>query len=320
MHEEGVFVQQDGTPFFMEGRPMRVQTIQLISQVNPTSVVGKILQFPVVRMLTVALFILPFLVVHNTVIGDGIASTAEPLHSILVDVDAAVSVCVILLLYALYVRCVEKRKAYEVSLGGGLWEAGRGVLLAGGIIGTTVLPMALLGHYEVASTEPAGALVHGLFFFAIGALIQELGFRLILFRLLEELTGTWLGLVLVAVVFALFHAANPDATAATLLAMGVGDLLLGACFVYTRRIWLVWGFHAGWNYLQDGVLGMPNSGITELVSWISPNVSGPEWLTGGVFGIEASWVVLLASAVVATWMLAWSRIEGQIVPPVWRRE
>jgi membrane protease YdiL (CAAX protease family) len=193
------------------------------------------------------------------------------------------------------------------------------VLLAGVIIGTAVLPMAVLGHYEVGSTGSAGALVHGLFFFAIGALLQELGFRLILFRLLEELTGTWLGLVWVAAAFAFLHAANPNATVATLLAMGVGDLLLGACFVYTRRIWLVWGFHAGWNYLQDGVLGMPNSGITELASWISPNVSGPEWLTGGAFGIEASWIVLIASVGAAAWILMRSRTEGQIVVPVWRK-
>jgi hypothetical protein len=96
----------------MEGNAMRVQAIKLTSQANSTSVVGKILQFPVVRMLTAALFILPFLIVHNTVIGDAIASTVEPYHAFFVDVDAAVSVCIILLLYSLYVRCVEKRKAH----------------------------------------------------------------------------------------------------------------------------------------------------------------------------------------------------------------
>ena len=298
---------------------MRVQATQLTSEVNPTSVAGKILQFPVVRMLTTVLFIVPFLIVHNTVIGDAIVSTGEPYRSILVNIDAAASVCIILLLYGLYVRFVERRTAHEVSLAGGLGEAGKGVLLAGGIICLVVLPMAIVGYYAVESAGPVSVLVDGLFFFAIGALIQELGFRLILFRLLEELTGTWLGLGVVAVIFALAHSANPNATVATLIGMGAGDLLLGACFVYTRRIWLVWGFHAGWNFLQDGVLGMPNSGVSELASWISPKVSGPEWLTGGVFGIEASWVVLISSAAAMAWMLARSRREGQIVPPAWRR-
>jgi membrane protease YdiL (CAAX protease family) len=299
---------------------MRVRVDQLRSQVQAGGVVGKVMQFPVVRMLAASVFVVPFLIVHNKLIGDAIAATREPVHSILVDIDAAVSVCIILLLYRLYARVVERRPCHEVSTGGAPGEVSRGALLAAGIISLTVVPMTVSGCYGIESTGSPEILVHSLFFFAIGALIQELAFRLILFRLLEEMTGTWLALGLVAIAFASAHGFNPNATAVTLVAVAAGDVLLSACFIHTRRIWLVWGFHAGWNYLQDGILGMPNSGVTEFDSWISPEVSGPIWLTGGSFGIEMSWVALIASAAAAVWLLRRAGREGQIVRPVWRRE
>ena len=39
-------------------------------------------------------------------------------------------------------------------------------------------------------------------------------------------------------------------------------------------------------------------GITDLPSWIQPVIRGPEWLTGGSFGIEASAIAVLLSVVV----------------------
>ena len=99
------------------------------------------------------------------------------------------------------------------------------------IVGLVVAPMVSGGYYEVESVGPGEILVHSLFSFAIGALIQELAFRLILFRLLEELTGTWLGLGLVEIAFSLAHSANPNATAVTLLALGAGEIPISFCAV-----------------------------------------------------------------------------------------
>jgi len=86
----------------------------------------------------------------------------------------------------------------------------------------------------------------------------------------------------------------------------VTDFLLLGAFVLTRRLWLVWGIHAGWNFFQDGVFGLPNSGITSLPSWITPEITGPQWLTGGTIGLEASvpGVVLpLAATVLMFWLV-----------------
>ena len=103
------------------------------------------------------------------------------------------------------------------------------------------------------------------------------------------------------------------------LAIALQDLILAGAFILTRRIWLCWGIHWGWNFVQDGVLGMPNSGVTYLPSWIIPEVSGPTWLTGGSIGIELSvlGVVLSMAVGVVLLKLAWDR--GQVLGPGWRR-
>jgi hypothetical protein len=115
------------------------------------------------------------------------------------------------------------------------------------------------------------------------------------------------------------HLGNENATLWTILLVAISDVLLAAAFIYTRRIWMVWGIHLGWNFFQDGIFGMPNSGITKLPSWINPAINGPEWITGGNFGIEASYIAILLSIVVGIIILKKAMDNGMMVKPFWRR-
>ena len=64
---------------------------------------------------------------------------------------------------------------------------------------------------------------------------------------------------------------------------------------------------------------MPNSGVTELVSWIQPVIQGPEWITGGGFGIETSYIAIFLSLVLGLVILKVSVDKSQIVSPIWKR-
>ena len=298
---------------------MLIKSRQLFTSVHPQSVLGKIIQFPIVRILIVPLFIAPFLLIHNNVIADLIASSSGLLHSILVNADTVVSIVIFMLLYALYVRFVEKRKAYEISTKKSIVEFGWGFFISFSLVGLMVLLMVLLGYYRVTETGSPQIIVNSFFFFGMGAFLQVLAFRVVLFRLFEELLGSWIAFVLVAVIFGIAHLTNPNASLWSTLALIISDILLVAPFMYTRRIWLVWGIHMGWNFFQDGIFGMPNSGITRLKSWIQPVISGPEWITGGSFGIEASVIAVCLSIGVAIVILKMSIDKKQIVSPVWKR-
>lgn len=299
---------------------MIVRCEQLFSKVHPKNTMGKILQFPLVRILAVALFILPYLLIRNNFLADLVASTSGALHFIFVIGDAALSLFIMFFLYRLYAKWVEKREAVEVSRSKSLPEWGAGFLVSFGLVGLLVLFMVLLGYYRIDRVDSPEILVEAFVFFGMGAFVQVLAFRLVLYRLAEELLGSWLAFVLIAIIFASVHLGNPEAGVWSTVSLILGDVLLFAAFVYTRRIWLVWGLHWGWNFFQDGVFGMPNSGVTELVSWIRPVIQGPEWITGGSFGIETSYIAVFLSLVAGLIVLKMALDKKQIVSPSWRRK
>jgi len=299
---------------------MLIKSEQLFSCVHPRSSLGRIIQFPIVRILIVALFIAPFLLFHNNIIADFIASSSGFFHSLLVNADAVVSIVVFMLLYSLYIKFVENRKTYEISGKKSVVEFGWGFFISFALVGFMVFLMYLLGHYRVIETNSPQIIIDSFFFFGMGAFIQVIAFRLVLFRLFEELLGSWLAFVLIAAVFGIAHIQNPNSGLWSILALIVSDILLVVAFIYTRRIWLVWGIHMGWNFFQDGIFGMPNSGITSFQSWIQPAISGPKWITGGSFGIEASIIAVCLSLGVAFVILKMSIDKKQIVSPIWKRK
>jgi hypothetical protein len=241
------------------------------------------------------------------------------MHIIFVIVDAALSLFALFLLYRLYAQWIEKRKAVEISGPKSLQELGSGILISFGLVGFMVLLLVLLRYYRIDRLDSPGILVDAFVFFGMGAFVQVLAFRLVLYRLTEELLGSWLAFVLIAIIFSIFHLGNPDAGVWSTASLILGDVLLFAAFIFTRRIWLVWGIHWGWNFFQDGVFGMPNSGVTELPSWIQPVIQGPEWITGGGFGIETSYIAIFLSLVLGLVILKVAVDKSQIVSPIWKR-
>jgi membrane protease YdiL (CAAX protease family) len=81
-----------------------------------------------------------------------------------------------------------------------------------------------------------------------------------------------------------------------------------ACFVALAdgNLWRICGIHAGWNFFQGNVFGLPVSGNTEGTSlWnFGPAQGSNIAITGGNFGVEASLMgtaVLTLALVVAVW-------------------
>jgi hypothetical protein len=86
----------------------------------------------------------------------------------------------------------------------------------------------------------------------------------------------------------------------------------------TRRLWLCIGTHIAWNFTQGGIFSVTVSG-GEIKGLLSSRMVGPDWLTGGTFGAEASVVALglcLAAGIV---LLVLAINKGNVVPPGWTR-
>jgi hypothetical protein len=220
--------------------------------------------------------------------------------------------------YWAYVRWHEERAATELRL-----QPLR--LVLGGASGAALvgLPIAVLfalGAYEVVLFRGfSPALLGAAAVIAIAAVLEELVYRCLLFRLLERASGTGVALAIQAVVFALMHIANVEqGTAGDVMAMLVSVALLGllwaGLFVLTRNLWVVAANHAAWNFTIL-LSGLPLSGIEDwrALAPIESRLAGPGWLTGGMFGPESSLLVIVSIAVAVALLLRAARRRGAYV-------
>ncbi len=59
-------------------------------------------------------------------------------------------------------------------------------------------------------------------------------------------------------------------------------------YLRTRALWLPWGIHFGWNVTLGFLFGLPVSGLRLFNVVVRTTASGPQWVTGGKYGLEAS--------------------------------
>jgi hypothetical protein len=189
-----------------------------------------------------------------------------------------------------------------------------GTLLFSAAVGV----MWLLGVYHVTGFNPHANWVTPLLMVGIGAGVgEELMFRGVLFRLAEQGLGTWAALLISALFFGFAHAGNPGATvwSSTAIAIEAG-LLFGLLYSVTRSLPVCMGLHAAWNFCQGTVYGIPVSGL-DADGWLVSTRTGPAWLSGGVFGAEASVVLVALCVLCSTALLALALRRGSVVPPSW---
>ena len=189
-------------------------------------------------------------------------------------------------------------------------DLGVGFLLGAVLMGAVVGLFAVLDWYRLTdgSAETWGEELREaglyLYMFAAVAYAEELVFRGILFRLVEEWLGSAVALLLSSAFFGFVHLTNPDATVFSSFAIALeAGLLLGAAYMLTRSLWFAVGIHWSWNWVQGPLLGVDVSGM-QVDGFLDSTVVGPAAWTGGGFGAEGGYVALLlctATGVALTW-------------------
>lgn len=225
-----------------------------------------------------------------------------------------------LVAYAVLVKAIERRPLRELAVRD-MFTLGLAGLLAGALlISLVVFVLWLAGSYHVTGTNPDVDWLPAVLLTGIGAgVFEEIVARGILFRTLEEGLGTWWALAISAVFFGAAHIFNPGATLWSSLAIAIeAGILLALLYHVTRSLWPCIGLHAAWNVMQGTVYGIPVSG-TAAHGWLVSNCTGPDWLSGGVFGAEASVVALIVCSSCSALLLIVAVRRGSIVPPSWRR-
>ncbi|MEV6518743.1 CPBP family intramembrane glutamic endopeptidase [Micromonospora chalcea] len=223
-----------------------------------------------------------------------------------------------IMVYGWVVRRTERREVTELARVGAAARLNRGVLLGFAMFAAVIVTIALMGGYHVHGLGSVSGAVGMFGFMAAAAVTEELMFRGLLFRLVEERLGTWLSLLLTGVLFGLMHLLNPDASlwGATAIAIEAG-FMLAACYAATRNLWVPIGLHFGWNFAAGGIFGVVVSGNGESAGLLDASTSGSTLLSGGDFGPEGSLYTVAAGAALTVVFLWLAHRRGHIVR--WRR-
>lgn len=229
---------------------------------------------------------------------------------------SVVLACILLGIYALLVRGLERRQANELTPG-----VGRGLMGAAFGVGLFTIVLALMSVGGVARLHGVSTSYDAIPVLAasiLAAVGEELAFRGGVFRILEESCGTTLALVLSAAIFGLLHALNPGWTWISAVAIAIeAGVLLGAAYVLTRNLWLPIGLHFGWDFASGGIFGATRPGIAG--KGIFPvTIAGPKWLTGGTLP-DASVIAVAVCSTAALVLIVFAVRGRRWKPALWRR-
>ena len=276
----------------------------------------KIVDYPLVAMvIAVALFI------AATAAAVAVGRVLPPMDKdVSTIVRGALSLAFVLATYKLVITRLGEQPHDDLLLAGAGKGFGIGAGVGFGIMTLCVAIAALAGVYRIEGPGTTAQLVTALVGMALlPGFLEEILFRGILFRWMEEFGGSWFALAATSAMFGFGHIYNPGATVFSSLAIAIeAGVLLGGAYMLTRSLWLPIGLHAAWNFTQGEVWDVPVSGI-DTQGLVTAQLSGHELLAGGGFGLEASIIALVIATGTGIWFVMRAVRGGQVMRPHWVR-
>lgn len=249
--------------------------------------IKRVLYFPITKIIIgiVVCFSL-FVVIQNFVLKPFFYSIIQD-KNIAKPIIHCGSFIVLLAAYYYLFRLYDKRKITELSIKYLLKEMFGGFFFGFFTISLSIFILYLLGFYQAISISTAHYPIKFFTVLMFAALVEDLFHRGLIVRVCENWLGTHLTLVIAMLVELQQHFYNPNFNLFSHFLTLIWGFTMGMMFIYTKRIWLPFFFHLGWNFSQP-FYGSNLTGLNDMGSIIQSKFNGPELLTGGAVGIEDS--------------------------------
>jgi len=175
-------------------------------------------------------------------------------------------------------------------------EAGLGLATGWAIALVCVLPLTVIGGIAVVLVLQSSAwlwLLADMAFFALAALAEEVAFRGYGFQRFERAVGPVGAAVGFAAYYAIVQTLTHGASHASFAVSIALSLLLSSAYLRTRALWLSWGLNFAWKASRALLFGLAISGVGSHSPIVQGDPMGPFWLTGGGYGLDASWFAFI---------------------------
>jgi hypothetical protein len=178
----------------------------------------------------------------------------------------------------------------------------------------------LKNGFQVVSVNPVSFIIIPLTVAFTVAIFEEILIRGIIFRIVEEKLGSYISLILSAIIFGALHLMNPESSFISAACVAVeGGLLLGAAYIYSRNLWLPIAIHFAWNFMQSGIFGAITSGNEKTNSLLSTQITGSKLITGGEFGPEGTIQAIIFCLIATIILMTLNTKSNKLIKPYWKR-
>ena len=215
------------------------------------------------------------------------------------DLDLYISfigLCIVIILWI----ALTKRNKYMLKKLTFKWTHLLIGLVIGGTLNILCAFSAMLGKSLLIKpgTTSIIFLVLAFIFTFIQSSTEELLCRLFLYqRLKETYKKPWVVILASSIFFGAMHLSNPGCTIISFLSVTMFGVFAGILIYYFDSIWLVSAIHASWNYMQNFVLGLPNSGLPAVGSVYVITEQKNSFFYSTIFGVEGSAFALIVLSI-----------------------
>lgn len=211
---------------------------------------------------------------------------------------------------AIFVIFIDKTSLVKMGLnydGMSLTRVSIGAAIALGCVTVVFLFGVLLGFIHVRPSKVSEDCVScmplflgGLADFFTAALFEEVIFRGYVFYLLDKAFGVGIAIFASAIIFSTAHLIkHSNVPVMYILNAFLFGLLVAYCRHSTGTLWLPIGLHFGWNVVSGPIFGLPYSGKDYDRGVVISEVTGPAWLTGGRYSLDAGILGTIAIIIAA---------------------
>lgn len=220
--------------------------------------------------------------------------------------------------YIFLFRAYDKRRIHELSAATFINNAVIGFLTGILLQSLFILIIYLAGTFLVVNVNPISVLISPFAFALTAGFVAEIIMIGIVFRLLEQQTGTLVALLVFITLFAILHI---NAKGATVISVGAtamqAGFLLPAAYVFSRSLWLPVFLHFGWDFAEPGIFGgiNPSSSLTQ--GLFTSKIAGNSLLTGAETGPQDSLTSLLLCLITGIIFLFLAKRKNNLIKPKW---
>ncbi len=220
----------------------------------------------------------------------------------------------------IFANILDKKSLITLGLGytgDSLVFVAYGALVAVGCVTLAFLIGILMRYIQVKPSRMAEDCVScfPLFFgslidFFSAAVFEEIIFRGYVFFVLLDAWGPEVAIIGSAIAFSSAHTIKHSGAPTMFIINGIiFGIIAGIARHVTGSLWLPIGLHFGWNVISGPIFGLPYSGRCYDRGVVVSDVSGPDWLTGGLYSLDAGFLGTIALAAAAVGLIALSPIH-----------